>query len=64
MIYKNVNDLPSTLNVKDVAAFLNISRAYAYKLVNKKGFPTLRIGTRLVVPKDSFIEWVKENTGK
>lgn len=62
--YKNIEELPASLNVNDVAAFLNISRAYAYQLVNKEGFPTLRIGTRLVIPKDSFIEWIKQNTGK
>lgn len=63
-IYKSMDELPASLNVDDVAVFLNISRAYAYQLVNKVGFPTLRIGTRLVIPKDSFINWVRENTGK
>lgn len=63
-IYKSIDELPVTLNVDDVAVFLNISKAYAYQLVNKEGFPTLKIGTRLIIPKDSFIEWVKNNTGK
>ncbi len=27
------------------------------------GFPTLRIGSRMVVPKEKFIQWVEQNTG-
>ena len=26
------------------------------------GFPTLRIGSRMVVPKEKFIQWVEEQT--
>ena len=26
-------------------------------------FPTLRIGKRLLVPKDKLIEWIEQNTG-
>ncbi len=62
--YKSADELPASLNIDDVAAYLNISRAYAYQLANKEGFPTLRIGTRLIVPKDAFEIWIKENTGK
>lgn len=64
IVYKNIEELPSTLNVNDVASFLNISRAYAYKLVHTEGFPILKIGTRLVVPKEPFVDWIKHNTGK
>ena len=27
------------------------------------GFPVLKIGSRMVVPKEQFIRWVEENTG-
>ena len=60
--YKSVDELPGILNINDISVFLQISKAYAYQLVNKKGFPTLRIGTRIVVPKDLFLEWLKLNT--
>ena len=50
--------LPLMLSVPDVAAVLGISRAAAYELARSKDFPSLRIGTRIVVPKDQFIEWV------
>ena len=50
--------LPLVLSVPEIAAVLGISRAAAYELARSKDFPSLRIGTRIVVPKDQFIEWV------
>lgn len=30
-------------------------------LMHEKNFPTLRIGSRMVVPKEKFIEWAKRD---
>ena len=50
--YKSFDELPLMLNVVQVAAVLGISRAGAYELVHSEGFPALKIGSRIVVPKD------------
>ena len=50
--------LPLVLSVPEIAAVLGISRAAAYELTRSKDFPSLRIGTRIVVPKDRFIDWI------
>ena len=50
------------LNVVQVAAVLGISRAGAYELVHSDGFPALKIGSRIVVPKDRLREWIDANT--
>ena len=47
------------LSVPEVAAVLGISRAGAYELARSKGFPSLSIGSRIVVPKDKFIAWIE-----
>ena len=60
--YTNYNDLPLMLSVPDVAFVLGISRAGAYELVRSDGFPSLRIGSRIVVPKEKFIGWINANT--
>lgn len=60
--YKNYDELPLMLNVVQVAAVLGISRAGAYELVHSEGFPTLKIGSRIVVPKDRLREWIDANT--
>ena len=61
--YINYDDLPLMLSVPDVASVLGISRAGAYELVRSDGFPALRIGSRIVVPKERFIDWINANTG-
>ena len=62
--FKSFDDLPLTLTVMEVAEALRISRAGAYDLVRTEGFPALKIGSRIVIPKEKFIEWMNENTGK
>ena len=56
--YTTYEQLPLMLSVSDVAAVLGISRAAAYELARSKDFPSLRIGTRIVIPKDKFIDWI------
>ena len=61
--YKSYDDLPLFLNAELVAQVLGISQAGAYDLLHSEGFPVLKIGTRMVVPKDNFRKWVEEQTG-
>ncbi len=60
--YKSYSDLPLTLSVPEVAAALGISRAGAYELVRSDSFPKIKIGNRIVVPKDKFITWMDEQS--
>lgn len=61
--YKSYDELPLMLSVPGVAAVLGISRAGAYELARSKGFPSLSIGSRIVVPKDKFIAWIETQCG-
>lgn len=60
--YTSLEQLPITLCAEEVAQVLGISRANAYSLMHTKGFPTLKIGKRLVVPKDKLIAWMEAQT--
>ena len=60
--YQNYSDLPLMLSVPEVGKVLGISRAGAYELVRSAGFPHIRIGNRIVVPKDKFIQWIEAQT--
>ena len=62
--FKSYVDLPLMLSVPEMAAVLGISRAGAYELARSEGFPALRIGTRIVIPKDKLQEWVNKQTEK
>ena len=62
--YKSYEELPLMLSVPEVAAVLGISQAGAYELVRTDGFPSLKVVSRIVVPKEKFIEWIDKNTAK
>lgn len=62
--FKSYEDLPLMLSVPEMAAALGISRAGAYELARSEGFHALRIGTRIVIPKDKLQEWVDKQTEK
>ena len=61
--FRSYEELPLMLSVPEMAAALGISRAGAYELVRTEGFPALKIGSRIVIPKDELQEWEKRNTG-
>ena len=61
-IYKSYDELPLFLNADAVAKMLGIAPSSAYELMHEKDFPTLRIGSRMVVPKEKFITWVEQHT--
>ena len=52
------------LNAATVAKALGVSPSSGYELMHEPGFPVLKIGNRMVVPKEQFIRWVEEHTGE
>ena len=50
-IYKSYDDLPLFLNAETVAKVLGVSISSAYELLHEPGFPVVRVGSRMVVPK-------------
>ena len=59
--YKNYDELPLFLNVATVAKVLGVSPSSGYELMHESDFPVLKIGSRLVVPKEKFVEWVSQH---
>ncbi|MFG6350390.1 MAG: helix-turn-helix domain-containing protein [Oscillospiraceae bacterium] len=62
--YKNYDDLPLFLNAATVAKVLGIAPSSSYELLHEPDFPVLKIGSRMVVPKEKFMEWVERHTGE
>ena len=52
-VYKNHNE----------ARVLGTSPSSGYELMHPPDFPVLCVGSRMVVPKEKFIQWVEEYTG-
>lgn len=62
-VYKTYEELPLFLNAKMVAQVLGIAPSSAYELMHESNFPVLKVGSRMVVPKEKFIQRVERNTG-
>ena len=60
--YKSYDELPLFLNAETVAQVLGVSPSSGYELMHEPGFPVLRVGSRMVVPKEQFIQWVESHT--
>ena len=56
--YTNIEELPLTLKVHEVAAVLRISKSKVYELAQSESFPAIRIGKRVVIPRDKLIQWM------
>ncbi len=61
-VYKSYDELPLMLNAEVVKNVLGISISSAYELMREKDFPSIKIGNRIVVPKDKFCEWIDKKT--
>ena len=62
-IYKSYDELPLFLNAETISELLGISLTTVYEMMHQKDFPVLRVGNRMVVPKEKFKEWVEKNSG-
>ena len=61
-IYKSYDELPLLLNVKQLADLLGVSDSSVYELIQEDGFPSLRVGKRIVIPKEELREWISTRT--
>lgn len=48
---------------KEAAAMLNVSMPTFYQLAASDGFPTVRMGKKILVSVEGLKDWVKEHYG-
>ena len=46
------------LTIKDIQGKLHLGRTNTYKLVNKKGFPKIIIGKKILIPETEFEKYI------
>lgn len=46
------------MTVHELANQMCISLPKAYALVKEPDFPVIRVGTRILIPRDAFKEWL------
>lgn len=54
----------TTMSVQELAAQMGISLPKAYELVKEPDFPTIRVGTRILIPIEAYKEWLIRNSAK
>ena len=62
--YNSFDELPLMLTVEDVSHVLGIGLAHAYEVAHRRDFPTITLGSRIIVPRDKFMEWIDEQATK
>src|SRR5438128_354113 len=55
---EHAHDIPAVLTVRQLAAFLHIGRNAAYEQCHRPGFPAIRIGKQLRIPRDALLNWL------
>jgi excisionase family DNA binding protein len=51
------------LTVPEAARLLRISRNLAYELIAQNRLPHLRLGRRLLVPRQGLMSWIAQESG-
>lgn len=54
----------TTMSVQELSAQMSISLPKAYELVKEPGFPTIKVGARILIPVEAFREWLIRNSIK
>ncbi len=49
---------PLTISVDEAAARLGISRGLAYESVHRGEIPSIRLGRKILVPRQRFEDWL------
>lgn len=51
-----------TLSASEAAQVIGVSRTTMYKMMKVNGFPTVRVGKRLLVSRKGLERWVEEQS--
>lgn len=62
--YRSFDEIPVVLSAKDLSKVLCVSEPHAYRMMHSDDFPTIMIGKRLMVMKNSLIEWLSHKEAK
>jgi len=54
----------TTMSVQELSEQMGISLPKAYELVKTPGFPTIKVGTRILVPIEAYREWLLKQSIK
>lgn len=62
--YKEMEDYPPILQARHIQELLNVCEAVAYQVMHHADCPTIKMGKRMVVPRDDFWEFILCHKGR
>lgn len=57
-----MDDQPFLLTVPEAARLLRVSRAFAYELIARGEIPVVRLGRRVLIPRQQLEEQLRAST--
>ena len=54
------NKDPVIYTVQDIKRIFKCGQRQAYELVKTPGFPSFRVGTKLLVEREALLKWIEE----
>ena len=61
---KNYDELPLYLNALDISKLLGVSKSKAYELMSRNERPSIKLGGRVLVEREKFINWLDKKAEK
>lgn len=55
---KDAQELPVVLTMRHVQEILGCAKDVAYRLPHLAGFPAMRLGKSIRIPRDKFLRWL------
>ena len=59
----SIVSLPVFCTPADLSLILPVSRATLYRMAEQKRIPSLRIGRRVIIPREPFKKWIEQECG-
>lgn len=59
----SIDSLPEFCTPADLSLILPVSRATLYRMAEQKRIPSLRIGRRVIIPREPLKKWIEQECG-
>ena len=54
----SLDELPDFCSLEELSKVLQVSRSTAYRMAAQGSIPSLRVGRRVIVPKEHLVRWI------
>jgi excisionase family DNA binding protein len=59
----DVRELPAVLTMGDIQRTMRVAKKTAYDPAHRDGFPAIRLGRTIRVPREAFLRWLDQQAG-